>query len=68
MTLPLINNALNALFLVTGDDKKETLKRVLSDQAVSFSIRDPRGGPLPAQLVRPRRALYFFTDAALWQI
>jgi 6-phosphogluconolactonase len=78
MTLPLINNAQNALFLVTGEDKKETLKRVLSEhaipaqafseQALSSVNRDPRGEPLPAQLVCPRRALYFFTDVSLWQI
>jgi 6-phosphogluconolactonase len=61
MTFPLINNALNALFLVTGEDKKETLTRVLSEQTI-------REAPLPAQLVRPRRALFFFTDVSLWQI
>jgi 6-phosphogluconolactonase len=72
MTLPLINNALNSLFLVTGDDKKETLARVLSEEAKSAlegrGSSCPEGGLLPAQLVRPRRALYFFTDVSLWQI
>jgi 6-phosphogluconolactonase len=32
MTLPLINNSLNALLLVTGEDKKETLRRVLTER------------------------------------
>jgi 6-phosphogluconolactonase len=84
MTLPLINNALNALFLVTGEDKKETLMRVLSEHAIrkqaqseqraaqqpleSLERSDRRRTPLPAQLVRPRRALFFFTDVSLWQI
>jgi 6-phosphogluconolactonase len=32
MTLPLINNSLYALLLVTGEDKKETLRRVLTER------------------------------------
>jgi 6-phosphogluconolactonase len=46
-TLPLINAAQRALFLVTGADKAERLEQVVAGRA---------SPPLPAQLVRPRGA------------
>jgi 6-phosphogluconolactonase len=47
MTLPVLNRAAFVLFLVSGEKKAETLRRVLEDG-------EPED-PLPAQLVRPTR-------------
>ena len=45
MTLPVINRAAMVLFLVSGEEKAETLRRVLADR---------RGTPpFPSQLIRP---------------
>jgi 6-phosphogluconolactonase len=64
-TLPLINNSRAAFFLVTGEDKKEMLKQVLS---ADKTAGDPAGGAavFPAQLVRPRESLFWFTDIPIW--
>ncbi|MBI5387874.1 MAG: 6-phosphogluconolactonase [Verrucomicrobia bacterium] len=45
LTLPALNAAAMVMFLVTGAEKAETLRRVLSDSAPAEA--------LPAQLVRP---------------
>ena len=45
MTLPILNLTQMALFLVTGQDKAEILKKVLANSEPSQ--------PLPAQLIRP---------------
>ena len=45
MTLPLLNRAAMVLFLVSGEEKAETLRRVLAGEE--------RQNPLPAQLIRP---------------
>jgi 6-phosphogluconolactonase len=45
MTLPVFNRAAMVLFLVSGEEKAETLRRVLGDR---------RGkDPFPSQLIRP---------------
>jgi 6-phosphogluconolactonase len=44
MTLPLLNNAKYVLFLVTGEEKAETLRRVLEEK---------NNEALPAGLIRP---------------
>ena len=50
---------------MTGEDKKETLKQVLSAHKAAD---DPAGGlsVFPAQLVRPRESLFWFTDIPIW--
>ena len=55
ITLPVINNAENIIFLVTGEGKSGVLRRVILEQ----------DGQLPATLVRPSRGrLIFLTDRA----
>lgn len=57
LTLPLINQAKNVLFLVSGHEKSETLKAVLEP--------DTRQHTYPAQYVLPADgALYWFLDEA----
>jgi 6-phosphogluconolactonase len=58
MTLPLLNHAACVLFLVSGEEKAETLRVVLENE--------PGREPLPAQLVRPvnGRFLWFVDQAA----
>ena len=50
---------------MTGEDKKEMLKQVLS---ADKTAGDPAGGAavFPAQLVRPRESLFWFTDIPIW--
>ena len=56
-TVPLINNAGFVVFLVSGDDKSETLKQVLK--------KDARGSRFPAQLIRPAHGkLLWIVDRA----
>jgi len=43
MTLPVLNNAANVLFLVTGDDKAAVLNEVING----------RPGKFPAQAINP---------------
>ncbi|HMK49187.1 MAG TPA: 6-phosphogluconolactonase [Thermodesulfovibrionales bacterium] len=50
ITLPVINNARNVLFLVSGEEKALILKRVLEEQDLS----------LPASLVRPNNGRVIF--------
>lgn len=57
LTFPVINNASNVFFLVTGEDKAETLKEVLEGG------RDPQR--LPAQGVKPSNGeLLWLVDRA----
>ncbi|HMF58480.1 MAG TPA: 6-phosphogluconolactonase [Pyrinomonadaceae bacterium] len=56
-TVPLINRAVNVLFLVAGEKKREALRAVLSDTA------DPR--EYPARFVQPSNGqLQFLVDEA----
>lgn len=56
-TFPLINNAANVVFLVSGAEKAETLKTVLEGEF------EPQ--KLPAQAVKPRDGdLFWFADEA----
>jgi 6-phosphogluconolactonase len=43
MTLPVLNNAAQVIFLVSGEDKASILREVLSDGSIT----------LPAQMIRP---------------
>lgn len=55
LTLPVINNAACVIFLVTGSEKKDILRRVLEKKR-------PRN-PLPAQMVNPSDgSLFWFVD------
>jgi 6-phosphogluconolactonase len=57
LTLPVINNARNVMFLVAGADKAETLSKVLETE--------PETERLPAQRVRPPDGmLAWFVDQA----
>ena len=65
LTLPIINNAANILFLVAGHDKAETAARVLAgapDPLPSQSVR-PSNGFLPGCSTAPLPA-YCFSDPA----
>lgn len=53
-TLPVLNGARQALFLVAGEHKKEALRGVL----------DRRDSSLPATHVRPREACLWYVDRA----
>ncbi len=56
LTLPAINSAKKVYFLASGPEKKEIIRRMLSDN-VSFDT------PLPVELVKPRGELiWFVTD------
>ncbi len=50
LTLPVINNGRNVIFLVTGETKARTVRRAVQEQ-------DPN---LPASLVQPREGTLFF--------
>jgi len=50
LTLPTINNARNIIFMVSGIDKAETVKKVLEEERSN----------LPASLVHPKRGEVFF--------
>jgi 6-phosphogluconolactonase len=53
MTFPVINNAANVAFLVSGEKKKEIFRRLMEDEAAQ----------LPAQKVRPTNGkLVWFAD------
>jgi len=58
MTFPLLNNAALALFLVSGADKAEMIRRVLRPE--------PGAAPFPCQLIRPHdgRLLWMLDSAA----
>jgi 6-phosphogluconolactonase len=53
LTLPVLNNAKNVLFLVSGSDKMEMLRKVMSDMERK---------KYPAGLIQPRGNLYWYTD------
>jgi 6-phosphogluconolactonase len=58
VTLPLINNAENVMFLVSGENKREMLEKILKgDENTARSY--------PAGLVAPRGNLFWFTDISL---
>lgn len=52
LTFPIINNAENVIFLITGDDKAEALKEVLED------ARQPE--KFPSQSVKPENGELFW--------
>jgi 6-phosphogluconolactonase len=57
MTLPLLNHADFVFFLVTGEEKAETLKKVLTE--------DEQSDRLPARLIQPTRGrLLWLVDRA----
>jgi 6-phosphogluconolactonase len=57
LTVPVFNNANMIVFLVSGEEKAEILKRILANS------RDPV--PLPAQLIRPNHGrLLWLVDRA----
>jgi 6-phosphogluconolactonase len=57
MTAPLINQASNATFLVSGENKAEVLRRVLAGRYAPEDI--------PAQMIRPEHGqLRWLVDAA----
>ncbi|GBP54772.1 6-phosphogluconolactonase [Eumeta japonica] len=51
LTFPIINNARNCIFAVSGAEKAEMVKRILKDKE-----------PLPAALVNPKGALFWIVD------
>ncbi len=55
MTLPIINNARNVAFLVSGKGKKETVQAILND-------RETAAEKYPAAQVNPSGNLYWFLD------
>ena len=57
MTLPVINHALNVIFVVSGSEKASILSRILSPSSLQAE--------LPAQMVKPLYGkLYWFADQA----
>ncbi len=56
LTGPVINNARNVAFLVTGESKKEKADTILNDK--------PGADSYPAYHVKPRGSLYWFLDKA----
>lgn len=60
LTLPTINTAAQVVFLVSGVDKAETLRRVLEGEY--------KPDDLPAQLVRPAGGLLWLVDTAAAQL
>lgn len=48
MTLPVINNARNAMFVVTGENKAKVVREILEDKNTNFpaSLVKPKGGGL----------------------
>jgi len=64
-TLPLVNDASNVAFVVTGDSKKEVLFKILEG-------KEEKEGELPSKLVWPKEGnLYWFVDqpaASLLQV
>ena len=63
LTLPCINRARNVVFLVSGEDKSETLARIV---AAEDDSEGPEEGALPASLVHPARgpAIWLVDEAA----
>jgi len=56
LSLPAINNADQAIFMVTGSGKKDVVKTILSGSA-------EEGGNFPAALVQPKEELKWLLDA-----
>ncbi len=57
-TLPLINGASDVYFLVSGDGKGQTLKRILSEPDDSRNV-------FPSAMVKPQSRLYWLHDIQL---
>lgn len=57
-TLPLINEALDVYFLVSGDGKAQTLKRILSEPDKFRTL-------FPSAMVQPKSQLYWLHDIQL---
>jgi len=57
LTLPLINNSRNVIFLISGEEKKEMLRAVMGGLTLPKAV--------PAQLVKPKGDLFWFTDIRL---
>lgn len=53
LTLPVLNNAKNVLFFVSGNDKKEILRKIMNDKERK---------KYPAGLIEPQGDLYWYTD------
>lgn len=70
MTLPSINNAIRVIFLVSGEEKREVLEKILMEKALFLekekTIHEEKTtSTYPARLVRPRERLILFTDIKL---
>ncbi len=58
LSLPVINSARNVLFLISGDEKREVLQRMMSRAEGSIPTT-------PAQMVQPAMSLVLMTDVAV---
>ena len=54
-TLPLLNNALNVVYLISGIDKKDIMRTVLKEKCSEKQI-------YPSGMVSPKEKLIWFTD------
>jgi 6-phosphogluconolactonase len=55
MSLPVLNAAANVVFLVSGENKRETLEKILRNEPAEHK-------PLAAQHVKPASDIVWFTD------
>ncbi|MFW6180466.1 MAG: 6-phosphogluconolactonase [Spirochaetota bacterium] len=58
LSLPVINSARSVLFLVSGEEKREALQRMVSRADGSIPVA-------PAQMVQPARSLVLMTDVGV---
>jgi len=74
LTYPAINSAKYVLFLVSGEEKREILKKILAKKPFNRKTcgraqlaAEPHAGSVgpsvyPAELVRPKKCIYWLTD------